>query len=375
MDEVVEDLPDDLLELPGPLVAERRKVLVDRVVIVLLGLDPRVGRVLDGGREVELRRDPGRGLGELVHRVGRVVLVEHTVLPGLCGVLDREAERLHRVLERDEPSALLALPVGGDREPEDGLGDEPVERRPPGLVKVEPGEELSVGDLWRSDAVDDALHHVGRGEPEDLGRVHDVARIEDLAPVVPRARLARERKDVLPTVIFHLERPLGDVGVGGPVLAHGPHLHEVGPGTGFAHRVEEVERPRQVLDLGRDRVVDVDHRVRRAPLLREVDDRVRLLAVEQVVHELVIADGAAVEANILTEDCVDRLLARRERRNRRGRPRADLLDATPRHEVVDTDHLVTPSEKMEGQRPARVPIDSGDDDLHGFASQSGNGPV
>src|SRR5208282_420214 len=83
MDEVVEDLPDDLFEVPGPMVPELRKVLVDRVVVVLLGLDPRVGRVLDDRRKVELLRDPSRGLRELVDGVGRVELVEHAVLPRL----------------------------------------------------------------------------------------------------------------------------------------------------------------------------------------------------------------------------------------------------------------------------------------------------
>src|SRR5208282_1596917 len=49
MHEVVEDLPDNLLELPGSAVTECREMFVDRVVVVLLRLDAGVGRVLDYG--------------------------------------------------------------------------------------------------------------------------------------------------------------------------------------------------------------------------------------------------------------------------------------------------------------------------------------
>src|SRR5271157_3970685 len=94
VDEVVEDLANDLLEFPGPVITEGPEVLVERVVVVLLLLDPWVGGMLDGRGESELLRDARRRLRELVHRVRGIELVEDPVLAGRGRVLEREAEGL-----------------------------------------------------------------------------------------------------------------------------------------------------------------------------------------------------------------------------------------------------------------------------------------
>ncbi len=371
---VIEYLPDYLLEVPGRPVALARKPFVDRIVVVLFGFDPGVGRVLDHRRTTELPRHPCGRLGEFVHRVRRIELVEHTIFPVRRGILHREAERLHGVLERDEPAPLLALPVWRDGESQNRLGDEPVERRSPGLVKIESREKSPLGDLRGTDPIDDPLHHVGRGDPEDLASEHDVPGVEDLAPVVPRARLTREGHEVLAPVELHLEEPLGNVGVGGSVLAHRAHLHEVRPGAAIANGVEQVERARQVLDLGRDGVVDVDHRVGRAPLLGEVDDRVRLLAGKEAMDERVIFEVTAVEPKLFSQHFPDRLLSVRKRGDRCGRPRANLSNPATGHEVGGADDVVSPSEEVERERPTGVPINTRDEDLRGRTTRDGPAP-
>jgi hypothetical protein len=59
-----------------------------------------------------------------------------------------------------------------------------------------------------------------------------------------------------------------------------------------------VQRAREVLHLGRDRVVDVDHRVRGAPLLGQMDDGVRLLVVEHLVDERIVAEVTLVDRRL-----------------------------------------------------------------------------
>src|SRR5579875_1230967 len=362
--EVPEDLPDHLAELPAASVAERRQVVVLGPVEVLLGLDPGIGGMLDRGGAPEFPGDPGDRLGELVDRVGGIELVEDPVLARLRGVLEREEKRLHRVFEGDEAPGLAALPVRGDREAEDRLDDEPVEGGAPGFVEVEPGQQRVAGDLGGPDPVDDPLHHVGRPEVPDPGRVHHVARIEDLAPVVPRPRVAGERQGVAATPILDLEEPFGDLDVGGSVLPHRAHLHEMGLRAAVPDRVEEVEGPGEVLDLRRHRVVDVDHRVGGAPLLGQVDDRIGAFPREHLVDEPVVAKVAPVEGHRPAERRPDRFEPPGERRDRRRRPAADLPDPAARHEVVDADDLVALGQEPEREGPARVAVDPGDQDLH-----------
>src|SRR5690348_5756557 len=87
-DQIAEQLAQDVRKLAAPLVAEGSEPVVDRVVVVLLGLDAGIRWVLDGGVELELASDRLRQFGELVHGVGGIELIEHAVLPGSSGMLE-----------------------------------------------------------------------------------------------------------------------------------------------------------------------------------------------------------------------------------------------------------------------------------------------
>ena len=69
---------------------------------------------------------------------------------------------------------------------------------------------------------------------------------------------------------------LFDVDVGRAVLAHGAQLDQVAVGGELADGEEHVEGADDVVDLGEDGVLAVDHRVGRGALLGEVHDGVGL---------------------------------------------------------------------------------------------------
>ncbi len=91
-------------------------------------------------------------------------------------------------------------------------------------------------------------------------------------------------------------------------------------------------------------MVDVDHRVRGASLLREVDDRVGALLLEHAGDEIIAPEVAPVEGELLAEELVHEALALSERRDGGGRPAADLSDPATGDEVVDADDVVPPGQ-------------------------------
>ena len=69
-------------------------------------------------------------------------------------------------------------------------------------------------------------------------------------------------------------------------------------------RVEQIQRAHDVVRLGVDRVLPVDHRVRRRPLLGEVDDRVRRELPDDLVRELGINKITDVAGDLLARDFI-----------------------------------------------------------------------
>jgi len=80
--------------------------------------------------------------------------------------------------------------------------------------------------------------------------------------------------------VVDLDVPFLDIDVRGAVFSHGAQLDEVTLGHDFPNREEQIQRPHDVVDLRENRVLAIDHRVRRGALLGEVDDGVRLHPLE-----------------------------------------------------------------------------------------------
>jgi hypothetical protein len=159
---------------------------VGGVVVVLLGLGPRVLDLADLDLEAELLAGLLHLDRELTDREGLGELVVDPHLAGVSGVQQRQLDTGEGVADVEEPTRLAPGAVDRQRVSDDRLQAEPVERGPELLVVVEPREQSVVEQrLVGVDAVDDALVEVGRPESVDPGCEVDVGRVGDLAGVVP----------------------------------------------------------------------------------------------------------------------------------------------------------------------------------------------
>jgi hypothetical protein len=99
-----------------------------------------------------------------------------------------------------------------------------------------------------------------------------------------------------------LDVALFDVDVWGAVLPHGPQFHEMDRRIHLRDGIEQVERADHVVHLGVDGMLAVDHGVRGAPLLREVDDGVGPEAGHHVGDELLLGQVADEDVDALARD-------------------------------------------------------------------------
>ena len=121
-------------------------------------------------------------------------------------------------------------------------------------------------------------------------------------------------------------------------------------------RVEQVERADDVVHLGVDGVRPVDHRIRRAALFGEVDDRVRLERTDRLVQERIVVQvpdkrGDGVPADFLPGRDTPVELADRDEG-----VRAHLLVVVTADEVVDDPNIVTALGKVECGWPSEVAV-------------------
>jgi len=170
------------------LQAEGEELVVADRELVLLRLLPRVGQVCDV--------DPGSvgdQLGQLAHPVHLGDLVQH-LRPGagLRRVADRDLDAPDRVADVDERAGLPAGAVHGQRVPDRGLHQEPVQHRAVVAVVVEPVDQpLVPAGLVGLRAPHDALVQVGDPQPVVLGVEREQQLIQRLGHVVHRAGVRR----------------------------------------------------------------------------------------------------------------------------------------------------------------------------------------
>jgi hypothetical protein len=186
----------------------------------------------------------------------------------------------------------------------------------------------------------------------------------DLGLVVPGSGLARERQRVGPAPILDGEEAFGNVQVGRAVLAHGAELHQVGLRTRLPHGEQDVQRGLNVVDLREDRVLHVHHAVGGRRLLAQVDEGLRLERAQHVEDEVVVAEVAAAEIQALTETVVEGLQPLGHPADRGRGLRADLGHPVSPEVGVDAGHLVPALGQGQGQRPAQIAIDSGNEHPH-----------
>src|SRR5215213_6426809 len=361
----VDDRLDQLLAEEGRLQAEVEQLGVDRVVVVLFLLDPRVLVVLDLDAVAEVLAGLLDQPGQLEDRELLGELVEDAELARLGRVQRRQFDAGEGVANVEEAAGLAAGSVDGQRVADYGLDAEAVEHGAEQLVVVEAGDEaLVAGGLLRLDAVDDALVEVGRAQAPGAAGEVDVGRVVNLGAVVERARQLRIRERVLAALVLDLDVALLDVDVGLAVLAHRPELDQMGVGDVVAHREQQVEVADHVGLLGFHRALTGEHRERRRCLLAVVDDHLGLGLGDDLFEEVAVLDGADVAADLLAGDLAPG-----------GDPLVELPDGGQRGgavfgvpaaagEVVDDRDFVPASREAERGRPPEIAVAPEDEDSH-----------
>jgi hypothetical protein len=121
-----------------------------------------------------------------------------------------------------------------------------------------------------------------------------------LGQVIERTGLLRERKHILPAIVRDLDKALFDIDVRGPVLPHGAELNEMRLRAEFLHCVEQVQRTDHVVGLGENGMLAVDHRIRGAALLAEMNDRIGSEPGHDVRQEIIVLDVSNVDFDLAT---------------------------------------------------------------------------
>src|SRR5215216_6400623 len=335
------------------------------VVVVVVLLDARVLDALHPGLDAELVRGVHHQLSELPDRELLGELVENPHLAALGGVFHGELDAAHRVADVEVAPCLGTVAVDRERVADGRLHTEAVEDRSEDLLVIEAVYEAPVAlGLLRDGPVDDALVQVRGPQAPDLAGEVDVVGVVDVAEVVPASWLLRERQKILAPVVLDLDVALFDVYVGLAVLTHRAELHQVAVGHVLAYGIEHVQVADNVVVLGVDGMAPVDHGVGCRPLLGEVHDGLWLVAPDNLGEELPVKQVAELEAYGLRAHLAPRpdpLLYLRDGGQARS---AELVVNGPPDAVVDDDDLVAHIRKVQGGRPATIPVATQNQYLH-----------
>src|SRR5579875_3667162 len=112
------------------------------------------------------------------------------------------------------------------------------------------------------------------------------------------------------------DKTLFDIDIGSAIFAHSAELDKVAVGGEFFDGVKDIERANEVVGLGEDSVLAVNHRIGGGTLLGEVDDGFRLEVAKDGGQRFVIRHIADTHLDLPARDfapfrdallkCVDR---------------------------------------------------------------------
>ena len=112
--------------------------------------------------------------------------------------------------------------------------------------------------------------------------------------------MLREGKDVLPAVVGYLNESFFDVDVRGPVFPHGPKFDKMRLRTELLHGIEQVQGADDVVGLGEDGMLAVDHGIWGAALFAKMDDGLRHESGHNFCKKIIILDIPNVTLNFTT---------------------------------------------------------------------------
>src|SRR4051812_3179008 len=88
------------------------------------------------------------------------------------------------------------------------------------------------------------------------------------------------------------DKSLFDIDVRSAVLAHGPELYQMAVRAELLYGEQYIQSPHHIVNLGKDGVLAVYHRIWRRALFREMHDRVGFKLRQHRSQKIVIGDVA-----------------------------------------------------------------------------------
>ncbi len=162
----------------------------------------------------------------------------------------------------------------------------------------------------------------------------NVVAVVNLGEVIERRRLLGKRQHILAPVVLDFDVAFLDVDIRGAVLAHGSEFDQMAVGPQLADREEQIQSADDVVDLSGNRMLAVDHRIRRGPLLGEMDHCVGLTGFDRGSEEVVIGHVADQQLDILAGEIAPGLETFGKRPDWCQGLNAEFMVPLPPHEVV-----------------------------------------
>jgi len=136
--------------------------------------------------------------------------------------------------------------------------------------------------------------------------------------------------------------PLFDIDVRSAILAHRAEFDQMTIRCVIGNRIEHVQRTDDIIDMGEHSVLTVDHRIGSAPLLTEMDNRLRLKITDDRLQEGVVTQIANERCDDFARQLTPDGNALLERLNRRQTFGAKfVIPETPREVVKNGDLVAT----------------------------------
>ena len=158
-----------------------------------------------------------------------------------------------------------------------------------------------------------------------------------------------------------------DVDVGRAVFAHRAELHQMDGRVDLGDRVEQIEGADHVVVLGIGGVPAVDHRIRRGPLLGEVDDRLRREFANRTGQESGVQEIAFVTSDPLARDLFPGFDPDPQVFDRDQAFDTEFDVVPTAGEVVEDGHFMASVGQVQRRRPAEVSVAAENEHSHGAA--------
>ena len=292
-------------------------------------------------------------------------LVEHPIFARLGGIHNRQLDAAQSIADIQEAAALASLSIHRQRNAGGRLHTESVDGGSENVVIVEAGGEVIVHFRFvRLDSVDHSLMQIcGCQFPCPAGEA-DIVAVVNLRQMVEGPGLAGERQGVRSAFVVDFDEALLNVDVGRAIFPHGAELHDVALQLQLFYGPQQVQGSGNVVDLGEDGPVVVNHGIRSGWLLAIVNNRLRLKGVEHAFDDSIVAQVADKQFQLSPLDRSPHLDPVVKGLNGYQGLGVEFEFPSSFSEVVEHRHFVTGLRQVQRSGPAEITVSAQYQDIH-----------